>query len=273
MGWMRLLWCWPTPITTSGTFSRPMEHDLKRCPGLRFVEALAGLAPQYAALRRPWLGPYRSSDHSFLFPDCPKLRSIAMIPISHQRTLLGSINFGSADTARFTREYATDFFAHLGSIASFALENAVNRARLLRSGFTDVLTGWHNRRYLQVRLQEELARARRDGSTLVCLMLDFDHFKDVNDTHGHAAGDTALRELTRRIENSGASKRHCSSIRWRGIRCPATRHGYGGRGTARRTHFAARFRPARSRLARTRTLRSRYRLVSQSTRPLQIRKT
>ncbi len=170
-------------------------------PGLCFAESLTGIAPQYVALRRPWLGPYKPSDHSLLFGDASKIKSIAMIPLKHKGELLGSINFGSADESRFTREHATDFFAHLGAIASFALENVVNRARLLRSGFTDVLTGWNNRRYLQVRLVEELARARRDGSNLVCLMLDIDHFKNVNDSYGHAAGDAVLRELAQRIES------------------------------------------------------------------------
>jgi diguanylate cyclase (GGDEF)-like protein len=175
------------------------EQDL---PGLRFVESLSGLAPQYVALRKPWLGPYRKSDHQLLFPAGPAaLASIAMLPLTHKGTLLGSINFGSTDHGRFTADHATDFFSHLGSIASFAFENVVNRARLLRSGFTDVLTGWHNRRYLQVRLTEEMARARRDRATLVCLMLDLDHFKLVNDTHGHAAGDEVLRELSHRIES------------------------------------------------------------------------
>jgi diguanylate cyclase (GGDEF)-like protein len=170
-------------------------------PGLQFVEALTGLAPQYVALRRPWLGLFKASDHSLLFPGKSNIRSMAIIPLSHKGALLGSINFGSADESRFTREHATDFFAHLGTIASFALENVVNRARLLRSGFTDVLTGWNNRRYLQVRLLEELARARRDAGSLVCLMLDIDHFKNVNDTYGHAAGDAVLRELAQRIES------------------------------------------------------------------------
>lgn len=173
----------------------------EKLPGLQLVEALTGLAPQYVALRRPWLGPYTTSDHALLFPGASKIESIAMIPLIHKGTLLGSINFGSADESRFTREHATDFFAHLGAIASFALENVLNRARLLRSGFTDVLTGWNNRRYLQVRLIEELAQARRDASTLVCLMLDIDHFKSVNDTYGHAAGDAVLRELAQRIES------------------------------------------------------------------------
>ena len=174
-------------------------------PGLKFVESLSGLAPQYVALRKPWLGPHTKSDHQLIFPDTNKARnslaSIAILPLTHKGNLLGSINFGSTDAGRFTPAHATDFFSHLGSIASFALENVVNRARLLRSGFTDVLTGWHNRRYLQVRLTEELARAKRDNSSLVCLMLDLDHFKQVNDIFGHGAGDDVLRELSHRIES------------------------------------------------------------------------
>jgi diguanylate cyclase (GGDEF)-like protein len=158
------------------------------------------MSPQFVALAKPWLGGYRGSDHQMLFPDTPGLGSIAILPLTLKGKPLGSINFGSSDAGRFTSRHATDFFSHLAMIASFALENAVNRARLLRSGFTDVLTGWHNRRYLQVRLMEELARSRRDHSELVCLMLDLDHFKQVNDTYGHAAGDEVLRELAQRVE-------------------------------------------------------------------------
>ena len=124
-----------------------------------------------------------------------------MIPLSHRGKLLGSINLCSKDPLRFTQVHASDFLAHTGIIASFCIENVVNRARLLRSGFTDVLTGWHNRRYLTVRINEELARARRDRTSLVCLMLDIDHFKRVNDTWGHAAGDVVLQELAQRIES------------------------------------------------------------------------
>ena len=167
---------------------------------LFMVESLTGLAPQYIALRSPWLGAYSACDHQMIFPGASELASVAMIPLIHRKQLLGSINLGSSDAERFMRGLATDFFEHLGVIASFCIENTVNRARLLRSGFTDVLTGWHNRRYLQVRLHEELARARRDASHLVCLMLDVDHFKRVNDSWGHAAGDAVLRELASRID-------------------------------------------------------------------------
>lgn len=169
-------------------------------PRLVMVESLTGLAPQYVALCRPWLGDYATCDHQLIFPDTSGIATVAMIPLIFRGNLIGSINLGSDDAQRFTRDHASDFLAHLGVIGSFCIENGLNRARLLRSGFTDVLTGWHNRRYLQVRLKEELARACRDGSNLVCLMLDIDHFKQVNDTWGHAAGDAVLQELAQRVE-------------------------------------------------------------------------
>ena len=72
---------------------------------------------------------------------------------------------------------------------------------------TDVLTCWHNRRYLQTRMKEELARACRDGSGLVCMMLDIDHFKRVKDTWGQVAGDSVLRELAQRIDGEALTAR------------------------------------------------------------------
>ena len=181
-------------LLANGTPAESFDH-------LLMVEAITGLAPQYISLRRPWLGPFASCDHQLICPGAVDIESIAIIPLTHRQKLLGSINLCSADSKRFTAAHATDFLEHLGIIASFCVENSINRARLLRSGFTDALTGWHNRRYLTVRLGEELARARRDGARLVCLMLDIDHFKRVNDSWGHAAGDAVLRELAQRIES------------------------------------------------------------------------
>ena len=169
-------------------------------PGVLFVDSLVGMAPQFASFNRPWLGPYMGSDHQLVFPGAEKLNSVAMMPLIRQDKLIGSLNFGSVDDRRFTRHHATDFLNHLAIITVFCLENSVNRARLVRSGLTDVLTGWHNRRYLQTRLREELARAKRDQKPLVCLMMDVDHFKRVNDTYGHLAGDTVLREIVQRVE-------------------------------------------------------------------------
>jgi diguanylate cyclase (GGDEF)-like protein len=60
---------------------------------------------------------------------------------------------------------------------------------------TDPLTGLHNRRFLYSRIEEELSRSRRLNANLGCVMLDIDHFKPVNDNHGHSVGDIVLREV------------------------------------------------------------------------------
>lgn len=173
---------------------------LEEMPEVIFVDTLAERSPLLADLQRPALGPYAAAAHSGLYPHARLLQSVAIIPLLRQERPTGTLNFGSANARRFTRHHGTDFLAHLGIITAVCIENAVNRARLLRSGLTDFLTGWHNRRYLQTRLKEELARAQRQGSSVACLLLDVDRFKQINDTCGHLAGDQMLRELAQRIE-------------------------------------------------------------------------
>jgi two-component system cell cycle response regulator len=135
-----------------------------------------------------------------LFPGSSNLKSAALLPLPRMDRATGALCFGSRDPKRFTRHHGTDFLSHLGAVAAVCLENAVNRARLLRAGITDFLTGWHNRRYLQQRLKEELARAQRRAGTIACLMIDIDHFKAVNDGYGHLAGDNALKEVAQRVD-------------------------------------------------------------------------
>ena len=64
---------------------------------------------------------------------------------------------------------------------------------------TDSLTGIHNRRYFQERLTTEMARVERGGGQLSVIMLDIDHFKRINDLHGHAVGDKVLQTVCDRI--------------------------------------------------------------------------
>lgn len=165
-----------------------------------FADNVKDMAPQFVSFHKPWLGPYLGADHQRVFAGIDGLKSVAFIPLRRHDRLYGSLNFGSADEKRFSRHLATDFLAHLGVIAAFAIENTINRARLVRSGLTDFLTGWHNRRYLNARLKEELARAQRQGSNLVCFVIDLDRFKQINDQYGHLAGDAALREASNRVD-------------------------------------------------------------------------
>ncbi len=68
-----------------------------------------------------------------------------------------------------------------------------------RMAMTDVLTGAHNRRYFMNHLRRELKRMRRFGGEISLLLFDIDHFKHINDRHGHAAGDAVLIEFVQRL--------------------------------------------------------------------------
>lgn len=78
---------------------------------------------------------------------------------------------------------------------SLALSNLRLEAKLREQSIRDPLTGLYNRRYVNEILERELARIRRVGSSLAIMMFDVDHFKRLNDTLGHDAGDRVLREL------------------------------------------------------------------------------
>ena len=68
--------------------------------------------------------------------------------------------------------------------------------------FVDELTGVYNYRYLEQRLTEELQRAKRHGSPLSCIYIDFDNFKLVNDTYGHETGNRVLQRVSQTARTS-----------------------------------------------------------------------
>lgn len=69
----------------------------------------------------------------------------------------------------------------------------------LEMAVTDALTGLHNRRYMTTQLQSLVSRASRGGDPAAVMVLDIDHFKSVNDSFGHDAGDEVLREFAVRL--------------------------------------------------------------------------
>ncbi len=70
---------------------------------------------------------------------------------------------------------------------------------IYRMTIVDGLTGAHNKRYFLEFLEREIARCSRYGRPLSLIMFDIDHFKAINDTHGHLTGDYVLKELCRRL--------------------------------------------------------------------------
>lgn len=133
-----------------------------------------------------------------LFRDQP-VRSAAMLPLVRQGYLIGSLHFGSFAAQRFSDDKSTDFIAHLGSIVGLCLENCVNQERLYRLSLVDVLTRVENRRGFQLSIATEIARADRQRQPLTLILVDLDHFKQINDCHGHPTGDRVLRVVAQEI--------------------------------------------------------------------------
>lgn len=82
------------------------------------------------------------------------------------------------------------------NLAGIAIENRYTYDELERRAYYDYLTGLANRRYFLESAEHELTRALRYGSELSIVMMDVDHFKQVNDTYGHKVGDTVLQKLS-----------------------------------------------------------------------------
>ena len=182
--------------------------DFSAFPQLLFVHAVAELgfaAPQPVAEGEaalpplPLLGQFDAAVHGPRFPGIDALRSVALVPLLRNKRLIGSLNLASSDVTRFTPALGTDFIKHMASIIAICQENVISNEMLKYIGLTDSLTGVYNRRYIDRRLLEEIARARRQNYCISCMYIDIDHFKLVNDTHGHQGGDEVLREVATRI--------------------------------------------------------------------------
>lgn len=189
------------------------DYDLRRTlmdaeaqpdafPGLIMFDQDVFLSGLFGADNQPVLGPYDPARHRVLFPTASLVpASVAILPLTRWGQLVGSLNLGSVRADRFRAGMATNFIEWLAAVASVCLENVANNERLKHIGLTDALTGVHNRRYFEQRLREEVDRALRKGFPLSCLLVDLDHFKSVNDRHGHLIGDVVLREVAEQIKD------------------------------------------------------------------------
>lgn len=83
-----------------------------------------------------------------------------------------------------------------------ATKHSARAERFYGLSISDPLTGLYNRRFGETRLEEEIAKTETSGDPLVVLAMDFDRFKQINDTLGHAAGDLALKEFSRRLQRA-----------------------------------------------------------------------
>jgi len=121
------------------------------------------------------------------------LKSAWSTPIvSPGKEVLGTVSLYFRQSRRPSR-YEKDVIDHACRLSAIAIDRARSMESLHRLATVDTLTGLFNRSRFLEQGEAEIVRARRQDRCIAVLMLDVDHFKRINDTHGHAAGDVALK--------------------------------------------------------------------------------
>ncbi len=124
------------------------------------------------------------------------IRAFICLPLAGAHGRHGVLYVYRTDRDDFSAE-ETELLATFARLAAAAIDNARLYEQTVQQARTDALTGVLNRREFDARLAAELRRARRYGKACALLLLDIDHFKQVNDNHGHPAGDSVLQALAR----------------------------------------------------------------------------
>ncbi len=125
------------------------------------------------------------------------------VPMQARGVLIGLLHVALAATPDEREPGQTQaHFRRVAEQVGVGLANLKLREALREQSIRDTLTGLFNLRYLEESLEQELSRASRERQPLALFMLDVDHFKRFNDTHGHEAGDAALRGLGRVLRES-----------------------------------------------------------------------
>ena len=121
-------------------------------------------------------------------------RSIICVPLRSKHRVLGVIQLVNVNMAEFSDQDAF-FLQSLCDYAAIAIENARSVEKIQELTITDDCTGLFNARHLYKTLETEVYRSSRFGYEFSVLFIDLDHFKTVNDTHGHLIGSKLLAEI------------------------------------------------------------------------------
>jgi len=175
-------------------------HRADTMPGLRCVDSLSGVAPGYGTLHAPWTGAYHAADHALLIGAEAGCRHLLLLPLPRGGRLAGVYNVGSRGDAVSLGTCGEPWLEFVASQALVNAERLLQRARLLRAGVVDPITGWNSRHYFLARVREQVAASERHGEPASCLVVDVDGLGAINDRLGVSMGDAVVYEIGSVIE-------------------------------------------------------------------------
>ena len=143
------------------------------------------------------IAPYHADSHASYIESNLQGGSVANIPLMNYGQSMGVLVF--ACIKEWPEDQLTrSFLARTGAMIALCLRNIQNRHLLHDVMIRDPLTQLYNRRYYNERLSQELSKANRNDCPTCCVYFDIDFFKHINDTFGHAAGDSILYDIGQR---------------------------------------------------------------------------
>ncbi len=144
----------------------------------------------------PLLITNTKEDRRFSDTDYKSICSLVVVPIEIENNYWGSIKGYSTDPKELFDDYDLRLLSILASLIGLILNNAMMFKKVESLAITDGLTGLYTRTHFIERLQEEIERAKTNAIPITVAIMDIDYFKKVNDTYGHLAGDTFLKQLS-----------------------------------------------------------------------------
>ncbi len=129
------------------------------------------------------------------FPEMPQISSLIVAPLLTEERVYGALALGSSHKAAFTPR-DLQLLVSFAATATTALRNAQLHAAVQQQAITDPLTGLYNRRGFTDLAEHELVRAQRFNRPLSMILIDIDHFKEINDSYGHLMGDKILTAVS-----------------------------------------------------------------------------
>jgi diguanylate cyclase (GGDEF)-like protein len=129
-------------------------------------------------------------------------QSALEIPLLARGEVYGLLQIFGEDATGTGLDMIKPLASALADSMSLALSSIALRERLRNQALRDPLTGLYNRRFMEEVLESFVVQAERRKSAISAIMIDLDHFKQLNDQHGHAAGDTVLRDVAGVIQAS-----------------------------------------------------------------------